>query len=63
MPKTTRSRSTSTDTVNASRSFKTRSFSKDAVKAGISDSELCDAVRELENGQGDNLGGNVGRSG
>ena len=39
--------------------FKTLHFSKAAGKQGISDAELCQAVAELEQGKGDNLGGNV----
>ena len=34
-------------------------FSKAAGKQGISDAELCQAVAELDQGKGDNLGGNV----
>ena len=43
----------------AMRVFKTKGFSKDARKAGISDDELWDAAESLSQGQGDNLGGNV----
>ena len=43
------------------RAFKTLHFSKAAGKQGISDAELCQAVAELEQGKGDNLGGNVWR--
>ena len=39
--------------------FRTAHFSKAAGKQGISDAELCQAVAELEQGKGDNLGGNV----
>lgn len=42
-----------------SRAFKTQHFSKAAAKQRISDVDLCQAVVELELGQGDNLGGNV----
>lgn len=41
------------------RAFKTLHFSKAAGKQGISDAELCQAVAELDQGKGDNLGGNV----
>lgn len=41
------------------RAFKTLHFSKAAGKQGISDTELCQAVAELDQGKGDNLGGNV----
>lgn len=42
------------------RVFKTAWFSKNAKKAGIKDSELCDAVKELIQGLWDaDLGGNV----
>ncbi|CAG9183742.1 type II toxin-antitoxin system RelE/ParE family toxin [Cupriavidus pinatubonensis] len=43
----------------AQRVFKTSWFSKAAKKAGIDDSELCDAAKELMQGQGDDLGGGV----
>lgn len=42
-----------------SRAFKTSHFSKAASKQGISDAELCEVVAELDQGQGENLGGNV----
>ena len=45
--------------VAKSRAFKTSHFSKAASKQGISDVELCKAITELDQGQGDNLGGNV----
>lgn len=41
------------------RAFKTKWFARAAKKAGISDEELCEAVAELEQGKGENLGGNV----
>jgi len=41
------------------RAFKTLHFSKTAGKQGISDAELCQVVAELDQGKGDNLGGNV----
>ena len=43
----------------AIRTFKTAWFAKAARKARISDSELCDAIREVMNGQADDLGGGV----
>ncbi|OYD74918.1 UNVERIFIED_ORG: hypothetical protein BDU10_6657 [Burkholderia sp. CF145] len=43
----------------ALRVFKTAWFTKKAKSAGISDAELCKAARELNDGQGDDLGGNV----
>ena len=45
--------------VTKTRAFKTQHFSKAAAKQGIADIDLCQAVAELELGQGDNLGGNV----
>jgi hypothetical protein len=45
---------------NASpRSFKTAWFARKARAAGIADAELCEAIAELNKGQGDDLGGNV----
>ena len=42
------------------RVFKTPWFSKHALKAGIQDIELCQAIKEMNAGQWDaNLGGNV----
>ncbi|WP_241303275.1 type II toxin-antitoxin system RelE/ParE family toxin [Burkholderia stabilis] len=41
------------------RVFKTKWFHKAARKAGIADTELCRAARELARGQGTGLGGNV----
>ena len=41
------------------RVFKTAWFSKAAVKARISDAELCVAIRQVELGQADDLGGGV----
>lgn len=41
------------------RVFKTKAFSKQAKKAGITDSELREAAEALAKGQGDDLGGNV----
>jgi hypothetical protein len=41
------------------RTFKTKWFAKEAKRALITDSELCEAVREVIKGQGDNLGGGV----
>jgi hypothetical protein len=43
----------------AGRVFKTPYFSKQAKAGGISDGELCDAAEELENGQGESLGGGL----
>jgi hypothetical protein len=43
----------------ALKAFKTRHFAKDAKAAGIADDELCDAIDELQKGQGDPLGANV----
>ncbi len=42
-----------------SRVFKTAWFSKAAAKARISDAELCDAIKQVELGQADDLGGGV----
>ncbi len=41
------------------RVFKTAWFSKAATKAQISDAELCAAIRQVELGQADDLGGGV----
>jgi hypothetical protein len=41
------------------RIFKTTWFAKKARAAGISDAELCKAAKELDAGQGNDLGGNV----
>lgn len=43
----------------SSRIFKTAWFAKKAKAAGISNAALCKAARELDAGQGDDLGGNV----
>src|SRR6266508_1239378 len=43
----------------AVRAFKSKTFARDARKAGIEDAELCDAIAELNKRQGDDLGGNV----
>src|SRR5271155_1857629 len=42
-----------------SRAFKTAWFAKVARKARITDKELCDALREVQQGQADPLGGGV----
>lgn len=41
------------------RVFKTKQFAKTAKKAGISDTDLCDAIAEVMKGQCDDLGGGV----
>jgi hypothetical protein len=41
------------------RVFKSKGFARDARKAGIKDEELCKAAKELEEGKGEDLGGNV----
>jgi len=41
------------------RVFKTSRFSKDALKAGIGDVELCRAMTQVMAGQADDLGGGV----
>jgi hypothetical protein len=43
----------------ALRAFKTAWFGKACKKAHITDTELCDAVREVLLGQADDLGGGV----
>jgi hypothetical protein len=43
----------------AVRVFKNAWFTKSARKAGINDTELCDAISEVMKGQADNLGGGV----
>ena len=47
------------DKPSALRAFKTAWFSKACKKAHITDTELCDAVREVLLGQADDLGGGV----
>jgi hypothetical protein len=42
-----------------SRVFKTAWFSKAAMKARITDAELCAAIKQVELGQADDLGGGV----
>lgn len=42
-----------------SRVFKTAWFAKAARKARIADSELCDAIAQVQKGQADDLGGGV----
>ena len=39
--------------------FRTLHFARDAKHAGITDAELCDAIRDLERAQGDELRGGV----
>lgn len=41
------------------RAFKTAWFTKAARKARIKDAELCEAIREVMQGQADDLGGGV----
>lgn len=41
------------------RVFKTAKFNKDAQKAGIPDTDLCKAIRQVFAGQCDDLGGGV----
>ena len=41
------------------RTFKTAWFSKAAKKASIADTELCEAIRQVMQGQADDLGGGV----
>ena len=41
------------------RAFKSSGFAKSARKADIEDKELCTAIRQVMNGQGDDLGGGV----
>jgi hypothetical protein len=47
------------ETAKKMRAFKLKRFAKDAKKEGIGDAELCAAIVELEEGKGENLGGNV----
>lgn len=47
------------DTDQTARAFKTAWFAKAARKSRITDDELCDAMREVVNGQADDLGGGV----
>jgi hypothetical protein len=42
-----------------SRAFKTANFSKDAKKSKIRDDELCHAIKQVQRGQADDLGGGV----
>lgn len=41
------------------RAFKTAWFSKEARKAGITDADLCAALKQVMQGQADDLGGGV----
>lgn len=41
------------------RAFKTAWFAKVAKKASITDAELCEAIRQVMQGQADDLGGGV----
>ena len=47
------------DAEEAARTFKTAWFAKAARKAGITDDELCEAIRAVRKGQADDLGGGV----
>jgi len=47
------------DAEDLMRTFKTAWFSRAARKARIKDDELCEAIREVMNGQADDLGGGV----
>ena len=44
---------------DTTRTFKTAWFAKAARKARIKDDELCEAIREVMNGQANDLGGGV----
>jgi hypothetical protein len=44
---------------SSTRAFKTAWFAKAAKKALITDAELCDAIRQVMQGQADDLGGGV----
>jgi hypothetical protein len=46
-------------TAKTARVFKTAWFAKTAKKARIGDPELCAAIREVQRGQADDLGGGV----
>lgn len=41
------------------RTFKTRWFAKKVKKIGISDADLCEAIRQVRIGQAEDLGGGV----
>ena len=45
--------------VEVDRAFKTAWFAKEARKAKIADEELCRAIRQVMQGQADDLGGGV----
>ena len=45
--------------MSTNRVFKTAWFSKRAKKSAINDSELCTAIKQVVQGQADNLGGGV----
>jgi hypothetical protein len=49
----------SEDKLSAMRTFKTAWFSKAARKANIANTELCEAIRQVMQGQADDLGGGV----
>jgi hypothetical protein len=50
---------TSKGVLRSARIFKTKAFARSAKKEGITDLELCRAAKDLEQGKGDDLGGNV----
>ena len=52
-------KATEAETKAPSRAFKTGWFSKEARKAKITDNELCHAIRQVMQGQADDLGGGV----
>ena len=52
-------KSTSKGALRSPRVFKTKAFARSAKKEGIADLELCRAAKDLEQGKGDDLGGNV----
>jgi hypothetical protein len=47
------------DAEETARAFKTAWFAKAARKARITDDELCEAIRAVQKGQADDLGGGV----
>jgi hypothetical protein len=45
--------------LRSARIFKTKGFARSAKRDGITDLELCRAAKDLQQGKGDDLGGNV----
>lgn len=55
----TRTKATGAEFKASSRIFKTAWFAKEARKAKLTDGDLCKAIRQVMQGQADDLGGGV----